>query len=279
MLKFTFVLIIPLLLLSGCGGLFYHPDAQLYVDVKKLDVQPQQVELKTSDDKKFFGWYFKASDHPKAKILFFHGNAQNRTAHFFSLYWILKENYDFFIFDYPGYGESEGSPDQLSTIDSGTKALEWLVKQNPQVPLVIFGQSLGGNIAMYTATKNKGLITPCLIAVDSTFKSYRKVAQRVLARHWLTWPFQGLSYLLVSDSVSAEDHIGEITNIPFLVFHGKEDPVVDFQSGQDVFTAAGEPKKFFVVPGSGHTMAFNGNDKEEFRKDLTIELDKNCSKK
>ena len=275
-LKLQFLLVVPLLVLSSCGGLFYHPDNHVYVDIKKLDIQPQQIELKTTDGKKFYGWYFKASDKPKGKILFFHGNAQNRTSHFFSLNWILKNNYDYFIFDYPGYGESEGSPDQFSTTDSGTKALEWLNKQGPETPLIIYGQSLGGNIALYTATKNKALAKPCLIAVDSTFKSYRKVAQRVLARHWLTWPVQGLSYLLVSDSYSAEDHIGEISPIPFLIFHSPGDPVVDFESGHEIFEAAGEPKKFYTVPGAGHTLAFNGVDREEFRKGFLEALEKNC---
>ncbi len=266
-------------LLTSCGGLFYYPDNRLYVDVKKLEIQPQQIELKTTDNKKFFGWYFKASDHPLGKILFFHGNAQNRSSHFYSLYWILKNNYDFFIFDYPGYAESEGTPSQASTTDAGTKALEWLVHTEPTIPFIIFGQSLGGNIALFTAAQNKALVKPCLIAVDSSFKSYRKVAQRVLAKHWLTWPFQGLSYLLVQDSFSADDRITEIAPTPLLVFHSREDPVVAYENGEDIFASALEPKQFFQVPGMGHILSFTGPDHENFRKIFLDALAKNCSQK
>ena len=274
--SFLCFLMLSIMLLTSCGGLFYYPDNRLYVDVNKLDIQPQQIELKTSDDKKFFGWYFKASDNPKGKILFFHGNGQNRTAHFYSLYWILKNNYDFFIFDYPGYAESEGKASQLSTGDAGTKAIEWIAQKNPNTPLIIFGQSLGGNIAIYSYAKNRAKVSACLVVVDSTFKSYRKVAQRVLAKQWLTWPIQGLSYLLVPESHSAEDLISEISPTPFLVFHSKEDSVVDYQSGRDVFDSAKEPKKFFEVHGKGHIQAFTGPEQEIFRGLFLAELEKNC---
>ena len=274
--KLKCLLIIPCLLLTSCGHLFYYPDDRLYVDFKKLEIEPKQIELQTSDNKKFYGWYFKASDKPKGKILFFHGNGQNRSAHFFALYWILKENYDFFIFDYPEYGGSEGTASQESTTDSGTKALEWLSQQNPSVPLIIFGQSLGGNIAIYTMTKNKAKITPCMVVVDSTFKSYRKVAQRTAAKSWLLWPLQGVAYTLVRDQYSAADHMEEISPVPLDVFHGDQDPIVGIENGQDVFLAAKEPKKFYLVPGPGHIQAFVGSNKEKFRAALLEDLAKNC---
>ncbi len=274
-------LIFYFLFLQSCGGLFYFPDSRVYVDVQKLDIKPEQVELKTNDNTKFFGWYFKASGEtkrPRGKILFFHGNAQNRTSHFFALYWILQKNYDFFIFDYPGYGESEGNPSRETTADAGTKALEWLAAKDPSVPLIIFGQSLGGNIAMYTASKNKG-IKICMVTVESTFRSYRKVAQRMMAKHWFLWPFQGLSYVLVGESSSAQNHISELAPTPLVIFHGEDDPVVGIENSRDIFDEAKEPKIFYSVPGHGHTMAFNGPHQEEFRNDFLKELEKNCGQK
>lgn len=271
-----YLTLVTLVFLQGCGSLFYFPTEVLYVDVKKLEIEPQQIELKTSKNENFFGWYFKASEKPKAKILFFHGNAQNRTSHFYALYWILKNNYDFFVFDYPGYGESEGSPSQEATTDAGSKALDWLAVQDPKIPIIIFGQSLGGNIALYTAAKSHN-VNICLVAVDSTFRSYRKVAQRVIARSWFLWPFQGLSYVLVRDSFSAENLIQKISPTPLIVFHGESDPVVDLQNGRDVFDEAKDPKNFYLVPGHGHTTAFNGPNQATFRKYLLDEIQKHCS--
>ena len=265
------------ILLSGCGSLFYYPDSSLYVDVKNLPTQPEEISFQGSEGEKLTGWYFHASEKPRGKILFFHGNAENMTAHFASLYWILQHNYDYFIFDYPGYGKSEGKPTQKSTTDSGQKALQWLMQRNPEVPLVIFGQSLGGNIALYTAAENKNIAQPCLVTVESTFQSYRKVAQRVLAKQWITWPVQWMPYLVVSDSYSAEDKIQKISPTPLLVIHGNADPIVSLENGRDIFAAAAEPKEFSLVEGGGHIQAFSGDHASEQRAKFISALEKNCS--
>lgn len=267
------------LFLSGCGHLFYYPTSYMYVDLKKVVPAPRQIEFTSSDGKKLIGWYFKgAGEKPKAKILFFHGNAENISSHFLALHWILKHGYDYFIFDYPGYGGSEGEPTQQSTTDAGQKALEWITKHEPQVPLVIFGQSLGGNIAMYTAANNQGKIPMCLIAVDSTFKSYKKVAQRVLGASWWTWPFQWLPYLVIGESHSARDRIDKISPIPLLVIHGDQDYIVTSANGEDVFEAASDPKEFWRVPEGRHIQAFTGPRSEELQKKFLVKLALTCAK-
>ncbi|WP_081111756.1 alpha/beta hydrolase [Bdellovibrio bacteriovorus] len=268
--------IVMTLTLSGCGHLFYYPTQYMYVDLKKVDPKPEQVEFKNQDGKKLIGWYFKGADKPKAKILFFHGNAENISSHFLMLHWILKHGYDYFIFDYPGYGGSEGEPTQKSTTEAGQMALEWLSKKSPQVPLVVFGQSLGGNIALYTAAQNQGKIPLCLVAVESTFKSYKKVGQRLLAGRWWTWPLQWVPLVTVGESYSATDRIDKISPTPLLVMHGDADRVVPLSNGEDVFNAAKEPKEFWRVPNGLHIRAFFGSDGADFQKRFLDKLATSC---
>lgn len=245
-----------LFMLVGCSHLFYYPTQNMYVDPQKLAPTPEQVEIPFRDGK-LIAWYFKPiHQKPKANILFFHGNAQNISSHFFSLFWILKEGYGFLIFDYPGYGGSSGEPTPESTTASGETALKWLIENHPQTPIAIFGQSLGGNIALYTAAKNKQPL--CLVAVESTFKSYRKVAQRTLAKNPITWALQPLGYLLVSDKYAANDHIAEISPVPLMVIHSRTDNIVTFENGEDVFSAANTPKEFLQLPDGEHIQAFTG---------------------
>lgn len=270
--------ILMALFLSGCGHLFYYPTQYLYVDLKKVDPAPEQIEFKNSDGKKLIGWYFKGSDKPKAIILFFHGNAENISSHFLMLHWILKHGYDYFIFDYPGYGGSEGEPTQKSTTESGQMALEWLAQRSPEVPLVVFGQSLGGNIALYTASQNQGKIPMCLVAVESTFKSYKKVGQRLLAGRWWTWPLQWIPFVTVGESYSATDRIDKISPTPLLVIHGDADRVVPIANGEDVFKAAQDPKEFWKVPQGLHIRAFFGSDGPEFQKRFLEKLATTCRK-
>lgn len=272
----NFFIIVCLPALTACTHLFYQGDSWRYVDEKILAKPPEEVVFESEDHKKIHGWYFHSGPHPRGKILFFHGNAQNRSSHFYSLYWILGHHYDYLIFDYPGYGDSEGSPTQESTTMSGAVALNWLAKQEPQVPLILFGQSLGGNIAMYVAA-NHPEAKPCEVVVDSTFKSYRKVAQRVLNHHWFTWPLQGLPYLIVSEDYSASDQVGKISPVPLLVFHSEADGIVSINNGEDVFAAAQEPKFFYRVPEGDHIQTFVGKHKDEYQKILLDSFAKYCA--
>lgn len=252
------------LVLVGCSHLFYYPSQNMYVDPHKLTPPPEQIEIPFRDGK-LIAWYFKPiHQKPKANILFFHGNAENISSHFLSLFWILKEGYGFLIFDYPGYGGSSGEPTPESTTASGDTALKWLAENHPQTPIAIFGQSLGGNIALYTAAQNKHSL--CLVAVESTFKSYKKVAQRTLAKNPITWILQPLGYLLVSDKYAAAEHIAEISPIPLMVIHSRTDSIVTFENGEDVFNTAKAPKEFLQLPEGGHIQAFTGPENSVNRK-------------
>jgi fermentation-respiration switch protein FrsA (DUF1100 family) len=250
----------------------------MYVNLAKVAPAPRQIEFKNSDGKKLVGWYFKADGKPKANILFFHGNAENISSHFLALHWILSHGYSFFIFDYPGYGGSEGKPTQESTTQAGQMALQWLKEKYPDMPIAIFGQSLGGNIAMYTAATDQKKNPLCLVAVESTFKSYKKVGQRVLSNHWFTWALQWIPYLAVPEKFSATDRIDKISPTPLLVVHGEADPVVVIANGQDVFEAAKEPKEFWSVHNGQHIQAFWGPQGAEYRDKFVQYLDKHCRK-
>lgn len=249
------------------------------MDLNKLEPQPEQIALKGKDGNKIIGWYFKSTTtKPRGRLLFFHGNAENISSHFIALHWILKHGYDYFIFDYPGYGGSEGEPTQENTTETGRLALEWLAQKTPQTPLIIFGQSLGGNIALYTAATNKK--TPvCMVAVESTFKSYRKVAQSTLENHWWTWPFQWIPYLVVHDDFSAESIIQDISPTPLLVIHGDSDSIVDIQNGRDIFNAAESPKEFWSIPQGEHIQAFTGPSSEIYQKKFLSKLEEHCPAK
>lgn len=280
-MKIKLCLVFFISLLSACSSLLYYPTPYLYVDKQKLEYKPKEVNFAGPDKKKMVGWYFRShAEKPKAVLLFFHGNAQNISSHFFSLYWILKYDYDFFIFDYPGYGGSEGEATPENTVETGKLALRWLRQLiPPEVPLVVFGQSLGGNIALRTVADMKSEITPCLVTIDSSFASYTEVGRQVLKRSLLTWPFQYASYLLLSDGSSAKGRIKEISPIPLLVIHGDQDGVVNFENGEKIFADAGEPKEFWRIPQGDHTDVFTASaHREKYQKMFLERLNKYCGK-
>lgn len=277
-------LLVFFLSMSSCGHMFYYPDAYMHFDRDKFTTYLQgskwQEDTWQGPYGKIIAWTFKSAKESlatnKIHILFFHGNAENVSSHFYSLLWILEQGYSYTIFDYPGYGGSEGEPSQKSTTEVGHFVLDKLHKIFPDTTFLIFGQSLGGNIALYTAAERPPDYRICGTVIESSFLSYKTVARRVLSRHWSTWLFQPLSYVLIRDSYSAQNNIQKLSPIPLLVLHNPSDPIVGFENGQDIFDAAPQPKEFVVTENSGHAGAFVGEDRTKFQNLFLNFIRKNC---
>lgn len=248
--------------------MLYYPTRALYVDTKKITPPPIEYKIDTEDGEKIVLWHLTPPDPKKSKgiIVFFHGNGQNLSAHFYYLYWILQKNYDYMIFDYPGYGGSTGAPTPKNTIISGKAAMRWARQQRPTLPLFVFGQSLGGAVALRTALELRDEIPIKGIILDSTFQSYKKAGQKLLGKSWLTWLFQPLAHVLLSDEYAPHRHLDGLKGIPFFVMHGNKDQVIDYQLGLELYGALPDPKDFYTVEDGEHTDGLVGTHALEVQK-------------
>src|SRR5690606_31944598 len=93
------------------------------------------------------------------------------------------------------------------------------------------------------------------LVVESAFSSPRAIAQEKLAGFWLTWPFQWLPRLTLSDAYSPLGAVARVSPIPLLLVHGEEDDIVPIAHAERLYEAAPEPKELWRVPG-GHIQAF-----------------------
>lgn len=254
------------LIVSGCSSLFYYPDRVLHVDLTNLKPGPEDVFFDVAGEK-LHGWYFHQASGKKTKavILFYHGNGQNVSSQFAYLHWILNQPYDFFIFDYEGYGRSTGSPSPEKTVRDGEAALAWLHMREPKLPIVVFGQSLGGIVALRNMVDLKEKYPIPLIVIDSSFTSYKRVARRKANSIWFLWPFQWLTYLMFSDHYAPEGELARLAGTKLVVVHGDADQVVPYSCGEELYAEAPEPKEFWRVPGGWHTDLFeHAGIKEKF---------------
>lgn len=239
--------------------MLYYPSKQLYFDPEKNNYKAEDIFFEASDSTKLHGWYFnhRGKGAPKAVVVVFHGNAQNLTSHVRYDLWLLDHGFDLFIFDYRGYGLSEGAPSPEGTMQDGMAALRWLHENNEKLPIVVYGQSLGGAIALRSVIELKEEIPSIkLVIAESTFLSYRAVAAKVMSRSWLTWILQPFAYLVLSDKYSPKEKIKTLPPIPLLVIHGDEDPIVPYEMGQNLYDEAEKPKQFWKIDGGGHINAF-----------------------
>lgn len=259
----------------------YQPSRQsFYPPSSQAKFVPDEISLQTSDGEKLWAWHFHPKTKEKGVFLFFHGNAENLTSHYLALSWILEKGYGYVIFDYRGYGKSSGNPSPKGTVLDGEAAWEYTSQYAAQkkIPLYLFAQSLGGPIALRSFyefhRKTPVLPLPKWMVLDSTFLSYQAAGNRVLRNFIVTWPFQWLSYLLLSDRWAPNDEsLASLSGIPKLVIHGTADRAVAYALGEKLFQKIPEPKTFWKIENGQHIDALwreDGKYRAAFLKELEL---------
>ena len=254
-----------LFLYFSCSSLFYYPSRHIYPVPPNIQPYSQDFFFKSKDSVLLHGRFFSSGKNTRGTLLQFHGNSENLTTHSLGVTWILRYGYNLFTFDYRGYGQSNGTPspegirqDALSALE---KAQEFHQQHTPQGQFILLGQSLGGAIAMRAAQDfpTKNLIK--LMILDSSFHSYQEIAFKKLASHWSTWLLSPLAYVLVSDKTSTELRSFQL---PILIIHSKNDPVVPFSCSHSIYAGVSSSKKtFWVGQEEGHTLAFFSQNRQK----------------
>ncbi|BEP58272.1 alpha/beta hydrolase [Variovorax sp. V118] len=240
---------LPLFLLGGCvQSMFYYPDRVRYETPDALGLRYENVRFTSADGTRLSGWFIPAAGRadPKAAkgtVVHFHGNAQNMSSHWRFVAWLPAQDYNVFVFDYRGYGESDGEPEPRGVFEDSNAALDH-VRARADVDasrLFVFGQSLGGtNAIAAVGSGNRAGVKA--VAIESTFYSYRSIANDKL-------PGAGL---LVRDDYAASKFVAALAPIPLLLIHGTADAVIPHHHSQRLLADAKEPKQLIEVPGAGH---------------------------
>ncbi len=168
-------------------------------------------------------------------ILFSHGNAEDIG----DLSWFLKEFYrhgfSVIAYDYSGYGTSSGKPTEQAVFDNAEAVYDYLTTKRGIAPerIIVWGRSIGSGPSTYLAAKHKvgGLV------IESGFTSAFRVMTRIR--------------LLPFDRFDNLQNLGHI-KCPVLVIHGKQDEIIPFRHGLQLYEAARKPKVNFWVDRSGH---------------------------
>lgn len=193
------------------------------------------------DGLRLHGWYLK-HEKPTAAIVFCHGNAGNVTHRGYIAALLHKRlGASIFVFDYRGFGRSEGVPTVDGLIRDARAARVWLADREEiaERDVVLMGESLGGGVAVQVAAADgaRGLI------LQNTFSSLRDAADAHYPKL--------LVNMVVKDRLNSVESIASYKG-PLLQTHGDADTVVPFASGKRLFDAANEPKMFVEVPGGNH---------------------------
>ncbi len=248
---------LPVLLLAGCTQLFFQPNRVQVLAPDQLGLVYRDVRFPTADGLELHGWFLPAEGAAAGTVLYLHGNAENISTHVAGVAWLPARGFNVFIFDYRGYGASEGQP----TLDGAQKDIDAAMKtllERSDVEkdrIVFYGQSLGGALAVYNVAHSPFRDHIRALVIESTFSDYVEITREKLADHWLTWPLQWLPSLTVDNRFSPLPAIKMISPIPLLIIQGDQDATVPVHHGRQLYDAALEPKQLWIVPDAKHMQA------------------------
>ena len=259
-----------ILAVTGCSSLFYiaREPGKKFFDPSQVGLLQEEVEFANKDGTRLHGWWFDSKIKPaKGTVIFFHGNAENLTTHFLSLAWLPQEGFNYFIFDYPNYGVSEGEPSPYTTVISGQAALKWVNSNKDPKPLIVYGHSLGGNIALRTVLDLKNEVPLRAVVLDGTFLSYRSIARKKASQNWILWILQPVAWLIMNDEYAPHE-IERRAPVPLLVIHGQKDGVIPPEYGYEIFEKSPEPKEIWRIDEGQHGDTFWAHQKKYRQKFL-----------
>ena len=251
--------VVALSVLSGCWNWFvekqvFFPDKTIVQTPADYDLPFEDVWFTSTDSIRLHGWLIPASPS-KNILLFCHGNAGNISHRLDNVRLLNQRGISVFIFDYRGYGRSDGSISEKGFYLDSEAAYQVSRKwaDAHKAKLIVFGRSLGGIAATHLgATKScDGLI------LESTFTN-----MGAMARAHYPLPF---AESLLEHRLNA---VGEIDQVraPILFFHGDKDRIVPIRLGRGLFEAAPNPKEFVVIPGAGHNDTYFVGGQDYFNK-------------
>jgi fermentation-respiration switch protein FrsA (DUF1100 family) len=230
-------------LLAGCGeaferGFLYYPVGSLIGTPPDLGLPFEDVHLAAADGVRLHGWFVPG---PRAvTLLWCHGNAGNISHRLENLREIQKRlGLSVLLFDYRGYGRSEGVPSEAGLYADARAFRSWLRTRpgGDRATVVYFGRSLGAAVAAVLAEEDP----PAALILETPFTSVQAMANQTL-------PGAGYLFRTRFDTLS---RMGRL-RAPLLLLHGDADEVVPFRHGKAIFAAAAEPKTFVRIPGGRH---------------------------
>lgn len=223
---------------------FPYPEGDWDVDevegIKKIDAY-----FRATDGSRAHGWLFLQPTADQI-ILFSHGNTGNITSRIRSLELLLRAGASVFLYDYRGYGRSEGRPTVRAICEDGVAAFDFLVAEHGFKPsqIVVYGESLGCAVASEIAAERPvaGII------LQSGFTSLRRIGTEAIPLTKIYPPF-----LFPQPQLDNVRRMAVKQRKPLLIIHGCKDQTVPFSHGEELFLHATEPKQFVKLPDAAHS--------------------------
>ncbi len=203
-----------------------------------LDYTIESIIFKSESGNKLNGWLIKPKNiDVTTTLLHFHGNSGFILSQYQAITPLLKYGFQAFVFDYSGFGFSEGKATRDNVLQDGNSAVKYIKSREDvkNTKLVLYGQSLGGNLSAVVAQQWQADIDA--LVIEGAFSSHKDIAAKTAGI---------FGRLLVSEKYCSYKSIRNFKK-PVLIIHSTEDEVIPFEMGKKIFDNANAPKEFYEI--------------------------------
>ncbi|MFZ1806908.1 MAG: alpha/beta fold hydrolase [Cyclobacteriaceae bacterium] len=199
----------------------------------------QEYFIETNDGVELDALLFKSSTPSKGLIFYTHGNADNLQRWGTYAVDFTALGYDVLMYDYRGYGKSEGKSNPNNLYNDSFEVYNWAIQEFDPPKIILYGRSLGSTVASQLATK----VSSDILILETPFAEFEDVVY---------WPLQPALYLFPNDlSLSNTQSLAKVTS-PKFIFHGTNDWVVPLSSAEKLIPLLDQPDNFIIIEGAGH---------------------------
>jgi len=238
---------IVLLIISVCNAcsfnkMFYATEYKKDAAFKESSYEYEEVFLDTKNKKKIHCAQFKTkADTVRGQIVYFHGNA-GPIATWQQIGEIFAHHgYNCLLVDYQGYGKSTGKATHKNHLESGRTAVAYIKKQQLNIPVILYGFSIGGHLSVKIAEENQDVFD--LLIMEAAFSSHKEIGAESVSKG-----LKGFARFLIANHYKGTKFIKKI-NIPKLIIHSTDDQVAPYWMGEKYYKNAVEKKVLWKIDG------------------------------
>lgn len=238
------IIIVAIVFLAGFSfyatqeRMIFYPDP-LVKEYKYTFQAPHEELFLPSEKAEINAVHFKIPN-PKGVVLYFHGNAGSLNSWGTLGEEFIQTGYDFFIFDYRGYGKSTGPRTEKAFHKDSQMLYDYLKKTYPENKIVLYGRSLGSGFATKLASANH----PKALILETPYYSFKSVAKH-------HFPFLPIS-LILRWTIRTDQWINQVKS-PVLIYHGTEDEVIPYEQSIRLKTLLKKEDDFVTLTGATHS--------------------------
>ncbi len=238
-----FITLIAIFLLLMTGAYFFQEKLIFFPDKLPVNYQYhfdhefEEKNFKVDDDIAINALHFKA-DESKGIVFYSHGNAGCLNNWGFIANDFLQHNYDLLIYDYRGYGKSNGSISEENLYHDADFIYEKLLNDYDENQIIVYGRSIGTGVASMIASRHN----PKLLILESPYFNLPDLVKRI-------FPF--IPSFMIRYKLANNELIKNIS-CQVAIFHGTSDEVIYFGSSLKLEKLLKDGDRFIPIEGGHH---------------------------